>query len=175
MLYIFRHIISDSSVASCEGSEKLSVTVSQAYCCAVEFELAAECERVSDTFCGALSESFDFCNVVSVSEGEHRVFVRELLELLPAVTSYLLCRGVCSYEVRVLSLNGFQLLEKHVELIVAHSRHILDVVPSAGLVENVPELFCPDICLCLFHNANNLQIYEIIFTSAIWLHNVLRG
>ena len=70
------------------------------------------------------------------------------------IASDSLRRGVRSNQFRILCLKSFQLLQEHVELIIAHCRHILDVVPSGGIVENVSELIYPSICLCFFHKNN---------------------
>ena len=157
--YVFGHIVTYGPVASCEGTEESSVSVSQTNGGAVELELATVCKGIAYPFSSTFRKGFNFRNVIGVSEREHRIFVRMLLEFLSPVTADLLCRGVFGYEFRILCLNGFQLLEEHVEVIIAHDRIVLNVVPSVGLIENVPELFCPDICLCLFHNRNNLQKY----------------
>ena len=93
--------------------------------------------------------------------------MRILLELLARLSAFALCclcrskiasdllrRGVGSHQLRILCLKSLQLLKEHVELIIAHCRHVLDIIPSGGIVENVSEFIYPCICLSLFHKNN---------------------
>ena len=116
MLYILCHIISDSSVSSGECPEKLAIAVGKANGCAVELELAAVCECVSDPLCSSFCESFNLGDVVSVSKRKHRIFMRMLFKLLflcfsfAQVASDFLGRGVRHNEFRICGLDRFQFL-----------------------------------------------------------------
>ena len=91
--------------------------------------------------------------------------MRELLEFLLRlsrslqVASDLLGRRVGSHQFRMLLFKGFELLQEHVELIIAERRGVLDIVLPVGLVDDVAKLLYPYVCLCLFHSINNLQKY----------------
>ena len=174
MLYVFGDIIADRSVTTCKGPCQTSVCVCKADRSAVKLEFTTEREwddfgfLSGDAFCCPVCERLHFRNVICVTKGKHRITVRMLLEFFARlrrltrfrdaqVTADFLRRGVRSNQFRILCLKCFKLLEKHVEVVIAHHRHILHVVPSAGLVQNVPELLDPDIYLLLFHKNNNLQ------------------
>ena len=93
--------------------------------------------------------------------------MRILFELLLSyVASDMTGRRVLGGEFRKLFLKSFQFLQEHVELIIAECRGIVYIIPPVGLDEYFPKLLYPYVCLCFFHNANNLQIYGFLSISA---------
>ena len=151
MLYITCYIITDCSVTSCQCSYQFAVLIQKADGCTVEFELAAEGECVTDSFCRSVSKCLHLGYIICVAERQHRISVRILLELLFQVASDPLRRGVWSHEFRILPFEGFKLLEKHVELIVTEHRGIIYIIPPVSLVEYASELVNPDICRVFVH------------------------
>ena len=77
----------------------------------------------------------DFFSIVGVAQGEHRVFVLDLLEFISDVAAYALGRGVCVGQLRMGLFERFEFFEQLVEFVVRNRWRVEYVITVIVLVE----------------------------------------
>ena len=165
MPHIRRDVVSHSAVTARQRTEKFSVPIGEADCCAVKLQFAAVAERrASERLRDALGKSDDLGNVVSVAEREHRIAVSVLRKFFCTIASNVLGGGVRRDKFRISFLKLNEFIHQVVILEVTERWSIVHIIASVALGQDLPEfVYPPYVFFPLFHILSNiLQIYQKI-------------